>query len=317
MSHEKTPLETPVTFLIFNRPDVTERVFASIAEARPQTLLVVCDGPREDREGEAELVEATRAIIDRVDWPCQVLKNYSDLNLGCGRRIASGLDWVFQNVETSIILEDDCLPHSDFFPYCETLLRTYENEPRIGCIGGNNFQDGQASRQHSYYFSKYFHCWGWATWRRAWRDYDFTMRSWPAFRDRGGLRELCDTPEENWYWTRVFDRQYQGLCDTWDYQWTYCCWSQSRLSIVPSVNLVSNIGFGADATHTTHSIDELAELPTEPLPVVSHPTEVARDRYADQYTFQRNFLGRRGRGLRKYLTRLRSYFQLVRLQRAA
>ena len=115
-------LNTPVAFLIFNRPHTTQRVFAEIAKARPPKLLVVADGPRNDRPGEAELCAQTRAIIDQVDWDCEVLTHYADKNMGCKKRIASGIDWVFTQVEEAIILEDDCLPEASFFQFCEENL---------------------------------------------------------------------------------------------------------------------------------------------------------------------------------------------------
>src|SRR5512139_3287315 len=171
-------LKTPVAFIIFNRPDTAERVFAEIAKARPPKLLVVADGPRANRSGEAEKCAATRAIIDRVDWDCEVLTNFSDTNLGCKNRVSSGIDWVFEQVPEAIILEDDCLPHPTFFRFCEELLERYRDDERIGMISGDNFQLGQKRTDASYYFSRYNHIWGWASWRRAWRHYDREASAW-------------------------------------------------------------------------------------------------------------------------------------------
>lgn len=156
-------LKTPVAFLIFNRPDTTRRVFAEIAKARPPKLLVVADGPRADHPDDVEKCAAVRAIIDGIDWDCKVLTNYSDINLGCKRRVSSGLDWVFDTVEEAIILEDDCLPHPAFFRFCEEMLNKYRDDKRIAMISGDNFQFGRKRTEYSYYFSRYPHIWGWAS----------------------------------------------------------------------------------------------------------------------------------------------------------
>ncbi|MFM6024920.1 MAG: glycosyltransferase family 2 protein, partial [Dolichospermum sp.] len=183
-------LKTPVCFIIFNRPDVTQRVFQKISEAKPPKLLVIADGPRIDKVGEEQKCAATRAIIDQVDWECQVLTNYSDINLGCRKRIYTGLDWVFSQVEEAIILEDDCLPDSSFFRFCEELLEKYRDHPRIMLVCGQNLQFGQQRRNYSYYFSRYSHCWGWATWKSAWQYYDDTMELWPQVRDENWLFDI-------------------------------------------------------------------------------------------------------------------------------
>ncbi len=181
-------------FLIFNRPAETFRVFDAIREARPEKLLIVADGPRPTRPGEAALCNETREVLDRVDWSCQVLSNFAETNMGCGRRVASGLDWAFEQVEEAIILEDDCLPDSSFFPYCGELLERYRADERIMMISGNNFQNGASRTADSYYFSQLPHCWGWATWRRAWRHYDFVMQDWRGGRNRGLVKELGKQP---------------------------------------------------------------------------------------------------------------------------
>ena len=172
-------LTTPVAFLIFNRPDTTARVFEAIRQAKPPKLLVVADGPRPDRPDDVEKCKAARAIIDRVDWACEVLTNYSDLNLGCGKRPATGITWVFEQVEEAIIFEDDCLPHPSFFRFCEELLNYYRHDERIMVISGNNFQFGRNRTDDSYYFSRYNHIWGWASWRRAWEYFDYDLKLWP------------------------------------------------------------------------------------------------------------------------------------------
>jgi hypothetical protein len=274
-------LTTPVAFIIFNRPDTTARVFAEIAQAKPPKLLVIGDGPRTSREGEAQRVAQTRAIIEQVNWPCEVLTNFSDTNMGCRKRVSSGIDWIFQQVEEAIILEDDCLPEPSFFQFCQEMLERYRDDQRIGMISGDNFQFGRRYSQDSYYFSKYVHIWGWATWRNRWQAYDVDMTQWPLVRNQDRLESLVMAIDEAPYWSRRFERVYQGKIDSWAYPWVFSNWMEGRLSITPSVNLISNIGFGADATHTTNS-SPLANLPTEAILFpLTHPVIRARNVIAD------------------------------------
>lgn len=279
-------LSTPIVFLIFNRPDVTERVFSEIAKAKPPKLLFVGDGARINRPGEAEKVMATRAIVDRVDWPCEVLINFSDANLGCRRRVSSGLDWVFKHVDEAIILEDDCLPTPAFFRFCQELLERYRHDLRIGMISGNNFQFGRKFGEDSYYFSKYNHIWGWATWGDRWRNgYDDKMSLWPTLRDQGRLKDLVLDQNEIGYWKKMFNRMYSGKDNSWAFPWTFANWINGWLTVLPSVNLVSNIGFMPGATHSTVTT-KLANMATEDMsfPLV-HPVFMARNTKADQACF--------------------------------
>ncbi len=284
-------IKTPVAFLIFKRPEITEKVFAEIAKVKPPKLLVVADGPRAEVPGEADKCAATRSIIEKVDWKCEVLKNYFNVNLGCKQRVASGLDWVFDTVEEAIILEDDCVPHPVFFRFCEELLEKYRNDERIMVISGNNFQFGQKRTPYpySYYFSRYNHVWGWASWRRAWKYYDVTMKLWPEICQGGWLEDLLIKKEIVSYWTKIFEEVYQGKIDTWDYQWTFACWIQKGLSILPNVNLVSNIGFGEGATHTLGG-SPFANLPIGKMDFpLKHPPFIIRDVQTDAITHYRNF----------------------------
>ncbi|KAM3092411.1 glycosyltransferase family 2 protein [Phormidesmis sp. 146-35] len=281
---------TPVAFLIFNRPHTTARVFEAIRQAKPTQLLVVADGPRSNRTGEAEQCAAVRAIIDQVDWDCDVLKNYSDINLGCKQRVSTGLDWVFEQVEEAIILEDDCLPDSTFFPFCEALLDRYRDDLRIMAIAGSNFQFGRRRMPHSYYFSCYPHIWGWATWRRAWQQYDLEMQQWETLRDDNWLNDWLGDKNAARYWTKMFQTFYENKIDTWDFAWIYSCWLQSGLTVLPHVNLVSNIGFDSVATHTRDVESAFANLPSTEMEFpLQHPPFMIRDRQADQFTEKTHF----------------------------
>jgi hypothetical protein len=270
-----------VALFIFNRPKTTEKVVAAIRQAKPSKLLVVADGPRKDRPNEAEKCAVTRSIIDRVDWECEVLTNYSEINLGCKARVSSGLDWVFSHVEDAIILEDDCLPNDSFFLFCEELLDRYRHDERVMVISGNNFQYGYNYSDYSYYFSRYTFIWGWATWRRAWQHYDGDMKQWQKIRDEGWLASILEDRKTMNFWHRWLQEIYEGY-DTWDCCWTLSCWLQNGLSIIPKVNLVSNIGFDENATHTTDLDNPRAFLAAEfmEFPLL-HPPFILRNVRAD------------------------------------
>ncbi len=280
-------LKTPVVFIIFKRADTTARVFEAIRQVKPSRLLVVADGPRSDRPGEAEQCAATRAIIDQVDWNCEVIKNYSEINLGCAKRVSSGLDWAFSLVEEAIILEDDCLPHLTFFDFCEELLTRYRDDNRIMSISGQNVQLGQKTTDDSYYFSRYNHCWGWASWRRAWQCYDLEMKNWADVRTHHVLKDIFEDDRAAKYWTQIFQDTYDKKHRTWDYQWTLSCWLQGGVSIISSVNMISNIGFSLDATNTqtTEANNPYAAMIAEPLKFpLKHPRYIVRNSRADAIT---------------------------------
>jgi hypothetical protein len=282
-------VETPIAFLIFNRPDTTLRVFKEIAKVRPPKLLVIADGPRSSHLNEADKCAATRAIINQVDWDCEVLTNYSEINLGCKKRVSSGLDWVFNTVEEAIILEDDCLPHPTFFRYCEELLEYYRHDQRVMHISGDNFQVGRKRNSDSYYFSRYSHVWGWASWRRAWKHYDVEIKLWESVKEGNWLIDILGDQKIALSWEKTFQSVYDGKIDTWDYQWLFACWVQSGFAILPNSNLISNIGFGVDATHTTGA-SEFANIPVESMEFpLRHPLYILRNAQADQFSQMTHF----------------------------
>lgn len=285
-------LNTPVALIIFKRPDTTEKVLETIRQAKPTKLFVIADGPRTDRPDEVEKCEAARAIIDRVNWDCEVLKNYSETNLGCGKRVSSGLNWVFDNVEEAIILEDDCVPDLSFFPFCEELLERYKYDNRVTSISAHNVEYGNKRTQYSYYFSRYWYCWGWATWRRAWQHYDFKMKLWQEVKSANLLNEILMDSQAARYWTEFFHLTHDGHINTWDYQWLFACWLQGGLSIIPNVNLVANIGFDADSTHTKSQDKKNINLRVEAVELpLKHPNFVIRNVQADKFAQRVAFEG--------------------------
>lgn len=282
-----------VAFLIYNRPELTRQVFAAISKVRPSGLLVVADGPNPNRPGDQERVAAARRIVEHIDWPCEVRRNYSEVNLGCRRRVASGLDWVFSKVDEAIILEDDCLPDPSFFHFCSELLDRYRGDERIMHISGANLQADKCGKTDSYYFSRYPYIWGWASWRRAWKYYDAELKAWPGSERVAQSKVLCNDPEELVYWAAIFDKVKAGRVDSWDYAWVHACFARAGLSIVPSVNLISNIGFSDDATHTL-SGSPLANLPTGSITDVRHPAGISVSEQLDTYSFRNRINPRRG-----------------------
>ena len=235
-------MQTPVVFIIFKRPDTTQKVFEAIRQAKPPQLLVIADGPRKDKLGEDELCSVTRAIIDQVDWECEVLKNYSDVNLGCKQRVSSGLDWAFNQVEEAIILEDDCLPDLTFFRFCEELLSEYRHDERIMMISGSNYSVKWKSENQSYHFSLGNSIWGWASWRRAWQHYDVKMKLWSDPEIKNKVRDITADEIVYHYKTRGFNLAASGQDDDWAFAWDLAKLLQSGLTIFPSINLISNLG---------------------------------------------------------------------------
>lgn len=278
----------PVLFLVFNRPELTERVWAAIREAMPSRLYVAADGPRPGRRGEGALCEEVRRIVTAIDWPCEVRTLFRTTNLGCRRAVNEAVDWFFHHEQEGIILEDDCLPGASFFLYCDELLEKYRSSTNILAICGSSY--GRPGREYdaSYYFSYYADMWGWATWRRAWNLHDPEMSAWPDFRRSHRMR-LCSflRGRRGRYWTECFDAAYARIIDTWDYAWIFSVILNRGLVCFPTRNLISNIGYGLDATHTIVAEGDepstLADRPVEELefPLV-HPRALRRSDALDR-----------------------------------
>ncbi|TWU08264.1 glycosyltransferase family 2 protein [Stieleria varia] len=277
-----------VVFLTFNRPDSAARALRHIRLAQPEHLFFVSDGARDDRPDEESLVRETRALVDTVDWPCRVHRIFAQQNMGCAQRVSSAVTKALETVDRVVVLEDDCVPDPTFFGYCQTLLDRYADDQRVMSITGNNFQLGRSRTECSYYFSKYAHCWGWATWRRAWQHFDLSLSRWPDIRDSGQLAAICPDPYELEYWTDNFDRVFAGQINSWAFPWNLACWLNHGLVATPNVNLVSNVGCGDDATHTRKRTSVIG-LPTQALGSMRHPERVmqnvAADRFVDHWVF--------------------------------
>jgi hypothetical protein len=285
-------MDTPVLLIVWRRPHTLRQVIDAIRPVAPTHLFVACDGPNPERLGEAEKVASTRALIERqIDWPCQIERFYSDENQGCRLGVSRAITWFFEQVEEGIILEDDCVPHPDLFYYCTTLLEHYRYDTRVWCISGNNFQNRKWRGDGSYYFGSIPLIWGWASWRRCWQHYDAELTQWPSLRDSGLLESMFKDPLERKYWSRIWQRLWdQGMPDTWDYQWTFTCLANGALTAIPNRNLVSNVGFGVDATHTKGGAINTAI--SEGVDPNQRPSFLLRNGAADRYTFDHHFGGK-------------------------
>jgi hypothetical protein len=295
---------SPVLFLVFNRLDTTRKVFEAIRQAKPPRLYIACDGPRVERNSESEIVQAVRDyLMSQIDWDCEVRTLFREENLGCRVAVSSAIDWFFEHEEEGIILEDDCLPDPTFFSYVEELLERYREDIRVTAIAGTHFHGDAHKPPHSYFFSRYAHCWGWGSWRRAWQHYDRDMKEWKTLRNNGWLLRISDNSYDFMNsWTHVLDSAFEQKISTWDYQWLFACWIQNGLTILPAKNLVRNIGFTKEATHTQSDHPIMSNLTLEALsfPLV-HPCSVERDKEADIWTEKNLFQTKKSNKLKTFI----------------
>jgi hypothetical protein len=282
-------VKSAVLFIIFNRPDTTAKVFDRIRVARPTKLYIAADGPRTGHPDEQGLCKQAREIATKVDWDCELKTLFRETNMGCKEAVSSAISWFFKNEEEGIILEDDCLPADSFFSFCDEMLEKYRDDTRIRHISGGNFQLGTKRGEASYYFSKISHIWGWASWRGVWRDYDKDLKQYTEAEAQAALHNVFD---DEWIadaWYQIFKELKAGNIDTWDYQLGLCNFFNNALCIIPNVNLISNIGFGENATHTKQTVDKYAALPLEQIGKITHPVYFLPDKQADLFTLNDQF----------------------------
>ena len=273
-------LTTPVVYIIFNRPRLVRETFATIRAQRPAQLFIIADGPRPGHPTDVDRCREVREIVGNIDWPCEVFRNFSDKNLGCKQRMNTGLDWVFTHVERAIILEDDCLPEPSFYKYCSELLATYEKDNRVGMISGNNFNTALYDADLSYSFSRHGLIWGWATWKRAW-DENLNDHQFSEIEINLLKANISQNRHFVEYWWNGASAAIKGDLDTWDYLWGLTRYRNNFLVIRPKVNLVANIGFGANATHTGGEANKLY-VTTEAIKFpLKHPNMFVPDRISD------------------------------------
>lgn len=296
----------PILFLIFNRPDTTARVFEAIRAARPERLYIAADGPRAGREAEIELCAETRRITAAVDWPCEVTTLFREEHMGCGRAVSSAISWFFNSEPEGVILEDDCLPGVDYFPYCSELLAKYRHEEKVMFIGSTNFQGSIKRGDASYYFSSYSHVWGWASWRRAWEKNDFEQRNITRGEFEAIVKERFLTKAEQVYWHFIFRQMLKHKIDTWDYQWQFSIWRSGGITVIPNCNLVSNIGYSG--THSGDEGDMHMNMPTSAILPIVHNKGLIVDREADLWFYEHHIMPAKKQFLHKILSKPRHLF---------
>lgn len=284
--------DTPILFIVFNRPDTTKVVFECIRKLRPTKLFVAADGPRKGHPTDAEDCRLTREVVSNINWPCEVRILFREKNLGCRVAPPQAVSWFFQNVDRGIVIEDDCVPEQSFFYFCKELLLKFENNEKVMHISGNNYQRNNKNfnNSRSYYFSQIPQMWGWASWKRAWQFYDIDMKDWPRYRDAKKIFNIfIDNTAVGVMFTELLERYYNGK-NSWDGQWIFAIFKNNGICINPNLNLVKNIGFDDRATHTKNEDGEFSQIATNRVsfPLI-HPDKIGVDRAADDYTYKNQF----------------------------
>jgi hypothetical protein len=298
-------VKSGILFLVFNRPDPTRQVFDAIRAAQPPRLYLAGDGPRSNRNGEAERCAEVRRIVELVDWACEVKTLFRPANVGCRRAVTEAISWFFGQETEGIILEDDCLPAASFFQYCDELLDRYRNDDRVWQICGTDMVGRPPTDESrpSYRFSKYGPVWGWASWRRAWQQHDPNLSDWPFMSTPEMLQSAYPTAAERDIRLALGDKLFRGEIDTWDYQWGFTKNFNHGLSIIPSGNLIRNIGFGADATHSTSTNERGPQSLHQPSFPLRHPKYVLPDARHDAEYLSR-FLRSQAGPVRRAMSRV-------------
>ncbi|MCU0423036.1 MAG: hypothetical protein MUC81_09520 [Bacteroidia bacterium] len=279
--------DIPILMLVFNRPNETKKVFTAVRAIKPSKLYVAADGARAHKINDPQLCAETRAIFDSIDWPCEVKTLYRENNLGCGPAVSSAITWFFEQEEMGIILEDDCLPHPDFFSFCETLLHYYKNDEQVMQICGSNFQQGIKRGEASYYFSMFSYIWGWATWRRAWEKYDFELKNIKSYKELN-LENYTNHKGLIKYWQNTFMFSKKRAFNTWDYQWGLTILKSHGVCIVPNANLVSNIGNTQDSTHSSENDTSwTVNQQLNSLPFITFNSKIEIDKNADTFFYEK------------------------------
>ncbi|MBN1186766.1 MAG: hypothetical protein JXB49_31095 [Bacteroidales bacterium] len=272
----------PVVLICFNRPNEVLQVFNRIRKAKVPKLYIVMDGPREGNAEDIELTKKVKEIVTNVDWECEVKTNISEKNLGCGPRPQSGISWVFEQEDRAIILEDDCVPSMKFFEYCSELLEKYYDNERIMHISGTLiYKDYKFKNSDSYLFSRYQNNVGWATWRRAWKYYDFNLSNLPSVLERKYL-DLRFSKDEALYWKNKFINASKMNRNIWDYQWQYTIFMNAGVCIFPRKNLISNIDPCGTTSPTYDEIHYFQDIDDE-FNFMNHPNAVCINDDFDQY----------------------------------
>ena len=288
-------IDTPLLLTIWNRPNKTNKLIKALRDIKPKLIYVAGDGPRVNNKEDIDNIKKTRKIIhEDIDWECTIKKKFNKSNMGCRLNMINSINWIFSEQDRAIIIEDDCIPTMEFFIFCKSLLAKYEFDKDIWNINGTNLQDGNVRGHYSYYFSKYFHSWGWATWKDRWLNIDENLVSYEDFKKQIKTRNYFFNKAEENYWIRIWDQlKYKNKPDSWAYRWLYTCISNNGINITPNKNLVKNIGFDKDATNTKLKksifIFPSKQVENYSFNQLKHPTKKIIDLHADKYTFRNSF----------------------------
>jgi hypothetical protein len=280
-------VKSAVLFIVFNRPNETKLVFEEIEKVKPKRLYIAADGPREMHVTDLDLCKKTIDIFSKIEWECELNTLFRNENLGCKKAVSTAISWFFENETEGIILEDDCLPNSDFFQFCDKMLEQYRYDERIAHICGCNLQNGIKRNEFSYYFSNFTYVWGWASWRRVWKNYDPQIKLLEKGISNNFLNPLTNNIFYKIILKNIFRNVQRGKIDTWDYQYLFLNLYYKQLTIVPNYNMISNIGFNENATHTiSDSVN--ANVPFEKMnfPLLN-PSRISSNYNADNFTLQK------------------------------
>jgi hypothetical protein len=288
---EKSPYQTKsaVLFLIFNRPDTTRKVFEQIRTAKPARLYVAADAPRPGNDDDILLCKQTRAIVKNIDWDCEVKTHFNKKNAGCRDGVSAAITWFFDNEEEGIILEDDCLPANSFFKFCDTLLEKYRDDTRIRHITGCNLQQGKKWGDCSYYFSNRTHVWGWASWRRVWKDYDINLEKYNNYEIEEKLQNIYPDPLVVECWVNIFNDVKEGKINSWAYPLDFINFFNNGLTIIPNENLISNIGYGSGATNTVNDDHVFSNVHLSEIKEITDPSFIVPEKQADLFIMNAHF----------------------------
>jgi hypothetical protein len=273
-------MKTPILFLIYNRANLTKISFEKIREIKPEKLYIAADGPKENDTVDLKKCMGARDIVKNIDWKCDIKILFRNKNLGCKYGVSSAIDWFFDNVDEGIILEDDCIPNESFFNFCETILNKYRENENIMHISGSTNKISE-NLVESYYFSHIAYIWGWATWKRAWKKYEVD----PVLTKLN----VYESRKIDKFWQSLFTKIMHEKVDTWDAQWLYAIMKNRGLCVTPTINMIENIGFGENATHTTFipkNINKSQELKGE----IIEPKEIKLYKNIDEFVTQKYYI---------------------------
>jgi hypothetical protein len=281
-------MEIPILLLIYNRYGETKKLIKALEKIKPNKIYIAADGPKYKNNDDFIKCKKVRKLFDRINWKCEVYKKYNKHNLGCKISVSESINWFFSKVSEGIILEDDCIPNKDFFKFCEILLKKYRNNKRVFCISGSNYY-ANIQNKPSYYFSKYIHCWGWATWKRAWKHNNIDINFWPKFKKNSFWNKLHPVTLERLYWEKIMNNMYKNKIDSWAYSWLLSVWKKNGLTAVPKNNLITNIGLGKNSLNSffrkkkdiykSYAIDK----------VIRHPRIFSSDSQYDSQVFYTHY----------------------------